>query len=118
MIPKFLKERGWASGQDGKPRGRNPATYFVVMFIFIGSQAIRTLTLRNEFDNYVRSTDAKIGALKRVIDGLNRGEDVDVKGLLGTGNPKDEAEWRQGRRLQSSLFKPRKPIGQYSRCNF
>ena len=66
------------------------------MAILIGSQAIRTLILRKEFDNYVRITDAKIHLLREVIEKLKRGEDVDVRGMLGTGDPKAEAEWNEG----------------------
>lgn len=52
---------------------------------------------KNEFTNFSRRADAKIRLLKRVIERVQNGEDVDVKGLLGTGDPKKENEWEQGR---------------------
>lgn len=54
------------------------------------------MTLRNDYDNFVRVTDAKIRKLNEVIKRTNRGEEVDVRGLLGTGNPEAEAEWKEG----------------------
>ncbi|KAL8999488.1 MAG: hypothetical protein Q9169_001693 [Polycauliona sp. 2 TL-2023] len=65
------------------------------MFLLIGSNAMQLLALRNEFTAYSRRADAKIALLKEVIERVQKGEDVDVKGLLGTGNPEKEKEWEQ-----------------------
>ncbi|KAI4279274.1 MAG: hypothetical protein LQ337_000410 [Flavoplaca oasis] len=65
------------------------------MSLLIGSNAMQLLALRNEFTTYSRRADAKIGLLKEVIERVQKGEDVDVKGLLGTGNPENEKEWEQ-----------------------
>ncbi|KAI9707444.1 MAG: hypothetical protein M1836_000405 [Candelina mexicana] len=51
------------------------------------------IALRNEFLNFSRKADAKIGLLKEVIKRVQRGEDVDVEGLLGTGDSEKEKEW-------------------------
>ena len=55
------------------------------------------ISLKNEFAAFSRKTDAKIGLLKEVIERVKRGEQVDVKGLLGTGDAEKEAEWEDGR---------------------
>ncbi|KAL8860221.1 MAG: hypothetical protein Q9178_003192 [Gyalolechia marmorata] len=65
------------------------------MFLLIGSNAMQLLALRNEFTTFSRRADAKIGLLKDVIERVQKGEDVDVKGLLGTGDPEKEKEWEQ-----------------------
>ncbi|KAL8683280.1 MAG: hypothetical protein Q9186_000782 [Xanthomendoza sp. 1 TL-2023] len=65
------------------------------MFLLIGSNAMQLLALKNEFSAFSRRVDAKIGLLKEVIERVKRGEDVDVKGLLGTGNPEKEKEWEE-----------------------
>ncbi|KAL8972078.1 MAG: hypothetical protein Q9183_000733 [Haloplaca sp. 2 TL-2023] len=65
------------------------------MFLLIGSNAMQMLALRNEFTAFSRRADAKIGLLKEVIERVQRGEEVDVKGLLGTGDPEKENEWEQ-----------------------
>lgn len=57
---------------------------------------MQLLALRNEFTAFSRRADAKIGLLKEVIERVQKGEDVDVKGLLGTGNPEKEKEWEEG----------------------
>ncbi|KAL8708207.1 MAG: hypothetical protein Q9220_006877 [cf. Caloplaca sp. 1 TL-2023] len=65
------------------------------MFLLIGSNAMQLLALKNEFNAFTRRADAKISLLKDVIERVQRGEGVDVKGLLGTGNPEKEREWEQ-----------------------
>ncbi|KAK2872034.1 hypothetical protein FQN49_002610 [Arthroderma sp. PD_2] len=74
---------------------RNPAVFYIVMFILIGSQAIHLLQLRTSHENFLRSTDSKIRQLREVIDKLNNGEEVDVKRALGTGNKASEDEWEE-----------------------
>lgn len=54
------------------------------------------IALRNDFVTFSRKAEAKIGLLRDVIDRVHRGEDVDVEGLLGTGNPEQEREWEEG----------------------
>ena len=54
------------------------------------------IALRNDFTTFSRRADAKIGLLKEVIDRVQRGENVDVEGLLGTGNKDKEEEWEGG----------------------
>lgn len=54
------------------------------------------IALRNQTTNFNRNTDAKISLLKEVIGRVQRGEDVDVEGLLGTGDEAKEREWEDG----------------------
>ena len=105
IIPKFLRTSNRAQPSEKAHRSKewNPATFFIVMFLLIGSNAMQLLALRNEFTTYSRRADAKIGLLKEVIERVQKGEDVDVKGLLGTGNPENEKEWEQGRQLDIEL---------------
>ena len=55
------------------------------------------ITLRNEFSNFNRKSDAKIALLKDVIERIQKGEEVDVAGILGTGDPEQEREWEGGK---------------------
>ena len=68
------------------------------------------LALRNEFTVFSRRADAKIGLLKDVIERVQRGEEVDVKGLLGTGDPEKEKEWEQGMFPGITVFSSGKSI--------
>ena len=83
----------------------NPATFFICIFLLIGSNAIQMLTLKNEYSTFSRKADSKIKLLKDVFDRVQRGENVDVEKILGTGNEEQEQEWRDGMRLyQLSLM--------------
>lgn len=57
--------------------------------------SIQMIALRNEFAAFTRRADAKIGLLKEIIERIQKGEDVDVEGLLGTGDAKREKEWEE-----------------------
>lgn len=57
------------------------------------------LTLKNEYSTFSRKADAKIRLLKDVLDRVQRGEDVDVEKVLGTGDEEQEQEWRDGKWL-------------------
>ena len=74
----------------------NPATFYIVIFLLIGSNAIQLIALRKDFTNYSRQADAKIGLLKEVIQRVQAGEEVDVERLLGSGDEKQEREWEEG----------------------
>ncbi|KAJ5908038.1 hypothetical protein N7495_000720 [Penicillium taxi] len=93
MIPRFILDR---KSRKVKPSKEwNPATFYIVIFILIGSQAIRMLTLKNSYAAYTRSTDAKIELLKEVIGRIKNGENIDVEKLLGTGDEAKEKEWEE-----------------------
>lgn len=57
------------------------------------------LTLKNEYSQFSRKADAKIKLLKDVLDKVQRGENVDVEKVLGTGDEEQEQEWRDGKWL-------------------
>ena len=81
----------------------NPATFYIVIFLLIGSMAINSISLRQNFDKFMRQTDVRVGLLKEVVERLQRGEKVDVEQALGTGNPEKEAEWADGKWSPESL---------------
>lgn len=97
MIPRFIRNRGIRKEKKpNKSNEWNPATFYIVIFTLIGSQAIRMIMLKNDYANYRRSTDAKIELLREVIEKVKRGEKVDVEKLLGTGDEAKEREWEDG----------------------
>lgn len=93
MIPRFIRHR---KPRETKSKEWNPATFYIIIFTLIGSQAIRMLTLKNDYAAYRRTTDAKIELLKEVIERVKSGEKVDVEKLLGTGDEAREKEWEEG----------------------
>ena len=92
MIPRFLRRDKAA---EKKPWTWNPASFFIIIFLLIGSQSIRIIGLQNEHDAYIRKMNAKLEVLKKVIEGIQRGEDVDVEKMLGTGDVQKEREWEE-----------------------
>lgn len=91
--PVSVAERQKA--QAMKSKDWNPATFFIVIALLIGSNAIQMIALRNERQGFTRKTEAKIALLRETIDRVHRGEDVDVERVLGTGDPEKEQEWEQ-----------------------
>lgn len=98
MVPKFLRqsEANPSSARVQRAKEWNPATFFIVIFLFIGSNAIQMIALRTDFKNFSRKAEVKIGLLQDAIDRLHRGEDVDVERLLGSGDEQQEREWEDG----------------------
>ncbi|KAI9050168.1 hypothetical protein LZ554_006309 [Drepanopeziza brunnea f. sp. 'monogermtubi'] len=97
MIPKPLRKSSPSAALKKKVRSKewNPATFFIAIFLLIGSMSIQMIALRNEFAAFSRRADARIGLLKEIIERIQKGEDVDVEGLLGTGDAVREREWEE-----------------------
>jgi hypothetical protein len=53
---------------------------------------------------YSRRSEGKIGVLKEVIRRVQNGEVIDVEGILGTGDRKQEEEWFDGMIYHSVLL--------------
>ena len=90
MIPKPFRER---PSTDAPRRGWNPATPYIVLALLVGSQAIQILWLKQERALERRRAEARIGLLREVVERVQRGEEVDVEGLLGVGREGEEGEW-------------------------
>jgi len=54
------------------------------------------IALRNSRRNYSRKAEAKLALLREVIEKVQKGEDVNVEAMLGTGDPHHEKEWEEG----------------------
>ncbi|KAK4146329.1 uncharacterized protein C8A04DRAFT_9824 [Dichotomopilus funicola] len=93
-IPWFGKSKS-KSKSAAKPQGWNPATFFIFIFLFIGSMSIQMISLRKDFATFMRQSDVRIGLLREVVEKLQRGEEVDVEKALGTGDAEKEVLWEQ-----------------------
>ncbi|KEZ42465.1 hypothetical protein SAPIO_CDS5672 [Scedosporium apiospermum] len=78
-----------------KSKEWNPATFFIVTFLLIGSMSINMIAVKTGHANFVRQSDVRIGLLREVVEKLQRGEKVDVEQVLGTGDPAREKEWEE-----------------------
>ncbi|KAK0646059.1 hypothetical protein B0T16DRAFT_458020 [Cercophora newfieldiana] len=100
VVPKFLRPAPIDDDpfftQSRKPKRSkewNPATFFIVIFLLVGSMSIQMIALKKEFATFIRRSDVRIGLLRDVVEKLQKGEEVDVEAALGTGVPEKEAEW-------------------------
>jgi hypothetical protein len=94
FVPKAFKNR---SDTPHVSREWNPATPYIVLGLLVGSQAIQILWLKQDRGHSLRKAEAKIGLLKEVIERVQRGEDVPVESLLGTGREESEKEWAESK---------------------
>ncbi|EPQ65586.1 Bgt-11 [Blumeria graminis f. sp. tritici] len=113
MLPKPLRAKSPTKSNDKKSRNLewNPATFFIVIFLLIGSNAIQMIALKKDFVAFNRRSEAKIRLLKEIIEKIQRGERVDVEKLLGTGNNEMEQEWHDViHQIQNGAKPPLKPF--------
>ncbi len=99
MTPKFLRKGSESAIQPAtllKKKEWNPATYFIIIFLLIGSQAIQTMALQNGYQQFTQETEAKLAKLREVVRRIQNGEDVDVAAELGTGDKVQEKGWEEG----------------------
>lgn len=99
LVPKPLRKEN-RELRKKKARAWNPATFFIVMFLLIGSMSIQMIALRNSFDRYMRQSENKLGILRGVVERIQNGEDVDVEKALGTGDAQKEADWEESETRQ------------------
>ncbi|CAJ2509951.1 Uu.00g058510.m01.CDS01 [Anthostomella pinea] len=103
LIPKPWRPREKSTIDWGTPPTKlkkppkskewNPATYFIVIFLFIGSMSIQMIALRRDFATFTRRAEVRIGLLREVVEKLQKGEAVDVEKTLGTGDAEQEQAW-------------------------
>ncbi|KAK4153759.1 hypothetical protein C8A00DRAFT_15049 [Chaetomidium leptoderma] len=97
LVPKPLRSRSPTRlGKKAKvQKGWNPATFFIFIFLLIGSMSIQMISLRRDFATFMRQSEVRIGLLRDVVEKLQRGEKVDVEQVLGTGDAEKELLWEQ-----------------------
>ncbi len=95
FVPRVLRNRSDTASESNPKRATNPATYFIWIYLLIGSQAIRIIQVQTEFNTFIRRAELKIEKLREVIEALQRGEEVDVEKTLGTGDEIQEREWEE-----------------------
>ncbi|KAK9442625.1 hypothetical protein VB005_03688 [Metarhizium brunneum] len=96
LIPKPLRRENRKGIKGRKSKEWNPATFFIVMFLFIGSMSIQMIALRNQCERYNRQSTVRIGQLREALRKLQNGEEVDVDKLLGSADESQkDADWEE-----------------------
>lgn len=99
IVPKALRDRLKRRSEGvGKGKRTNPASYFIWIYLFIGSQAIRIMGVQQDFNTFTRKADLKLNRLREVVEKLQKGEPADVEKVLGTGDEIQEREWEDALR--------------------
>jgi len=65
--------------------------------------SIQMISLKKDFATFMRQADVRIGLLREVIEKIQKGEEVDVEKVLGTGDPERELAWEDGKRTSGEL---------------
>ncbi|TLS23345.1 uncharacterized protein PpBr36_06737 [Pyricularia pennisetigena] len=108
LIPKPFRSNNRMKLRKTKSKDWNPATFYIVIFLFIGSMSIQMIALRRNFENFMRQSDVRIGLLREVVEKLQKGEKVDVERALGAGDQQKEQEWEDVlREIENSTPKPK-----------
>ncbi|OAQ68020.1 hypothetical protein VFPPC_15765 [Pochonia chlamydosporia 170] len=96
LIPKPLRRESRKGTKAKKSKEWNPATFFIVMFLFIGSMSIQMIALRNQSERYNRQSTVRISQLREAMRRLQNGEDVNVDKLLGNADESQrDVDWEE-----------------------
>ncbi|KAF2837978.1 hypothetical protein M501DRAFT_936539 [Patellaria atrata CBS 101060] len=96
IIPRPLRKiPSRISKSASAKRPWNPATVWIIYGLLIGSQAINTIAVKDANMKMSRKAEAKLALLREVVERVQKGEEVDVRGLLGTGLQEEEKEWEE-----------------------
>ncbi|KAG5933757.1 hypothetical protein E4U60_004279 [Claviceps pazoutovae] len=89
LIPKPFRKENRKHGKGKKSKEWNPATFFINMFILIGSMPIQMIALRKQSKEYDRQSSLKIARLHETLRRLRNGGEADGDEILGGA---DEAQ--------------------------
>jgi hypothetical protein len=95
FVPPVWKKTYQAYKERDKAK-KNPATKYVWLTVFASSGLIHLYNVRRDIDIFNSFSNRKIEQLRDVVEAIQRGEEVDVEGILGTGLPEQELEWAEG----------------------
>lgn len=102
LVPRFLRRATTEEEAAARAKRRNigaeekrTGLIFLLLGILVGSNAINIIGVKREMLNFTRQTDAKLELLREIVERVKRGEDIDVKKALGTGDVEQEREWEQ-----------------------
>ncbi|KAK4221050.1 hypothetical protein QBC38DRAFT_513755 [Podospora fimiseda] len=100
LIPKPLRKKPENHPSNKKQKVNlkkdwNPATFFICIFLLIGSMSIQMIALKRDFGSFSRQAEVRIALLREVVGKIQNGEEVDVEKVLGTGDPTKEEAWEE-----------------------
>ncbi|ORY11549.1 hypothetical protein BCR34DRAFT_538241 [Clohesyomyces aquaticus] len=95
VLPRFIRHPSTIFRSATQSKEWNPATPYIILSLLVGSQAIQTIWLKRDMQHFERRAEARLGILREVVERVQKGEDVDVEKVLGTGVEGEEKEWKE-----------------------
>ncbi|KAG6149194.1 hypothetical protein E4U28_002082 [Claviceps purpurea] len=96
LIPKPFRKENRKHGKGKKSKEWNPATFFINMFILIGSMPIQMIALRKQSKEYDRQSSLKIARLHETLRRLRNGEQADGDEILsGADEAQKDLDWAE-----------------------
>ncbi|KAG6121230.1 hypothetical protein E4U14_002408 [Claviceps sp. LM454 group G7] len=96
LIPKPFRKENRKHGKGKKSKEWNPATFFINMFILIGSMPIQMIALRKQSKEYDRQSSLKIARLHETLRRLRNGEEPDGDEILsGADEAQKDLDWAE-----------------------
>ncbi|KAG5981406.1 hypothetical protein E4U55_002964 [Claviceps digitariae] len=96
LIPKPFRKENRQNRKSKSSKEWNPATFFIVMFLLIGSMSIQMIALRKQSERFDRQSTVRMSQLREALRKLRSGEEVDVEKLLGRADEiQRDIDWEE-----------------------
>ncbi|KAK6361170.1 hypothetical protein TWF730_004914 [Orbilia blumenaviensis] len=97
-LPQGLFKSTVKSTTETVKRKWNPAWGYVILALFVGSQSLNIMALRQESQVFIRRSDARIDTLREIIENIQNGkwaaDGEEVQRALRLGKPeRDDRQW-------------------------
>ncbi|KAK6537000.1 hypothetical protein TWF281_001204 [Arthrobotrys megalospora] len=97
-LPQGLFKSNIKSSTETVKRKWNPAWGYIFLALFVGSQSLNIMALRQESQVFIRRSDSRIDTLREIIENIQKGEwaadGEEVQRALRLGKPeRDDRQW-------------------------
>ncbi|KAK6351588.1 hypothetical protein TWF718_004745 [Orbilia javanica] len=99
-LPQGLFKSTVKNSAETVKRKWDPAWGYVILALFVGSQALNIMALRQESQVFIRRSDSRIETLKEIIENIQNGkwaaDGEEVQRALRLGKPeRDDRQWEE-----------------------
>ncbi|KAK6503537.1 hypothetical protein TWF481_008551 [Arthrobotrys musiformis] len=99
-LPQGLFKSTVKSSKETVKRKWDPAWGYIVLALFVGSQSLNIMALRQESQVFIRRSDARIETLREIIENIQKGkwaaDGEEVQRALRLGKPeRDDRQWEE-----------------------
>ncbi|KAK6520685.1 hypothetical protein TWF506_000934 [Arthrobotrys conoides] len=99
-LPQGLFKSTVKSSKETVKRKWDPAWGYILLALFVGSQSLNIMALRQESQVFIRRSDARIETLREIIENIQQGkwapDGEEVERALRLGKPeRDDRQWEE-----------------------